>query len=78
MSSLQQTEQVLIRFHMERNVAVIPKSANPERVKQNFQVFDFKLSKEDMSTILSFNRNFRGFPMDWGSNHKDFPLNAEY
>ncbi|KAL7882403.1 hypothetical protein SRHO_G00000610 [Serrasalmus rhombeus] len=72
------TAQVLIRFHIERNVAVIPKSTNSGRIKENFQVFDFKLSKEDMNTILSFNRNWRVFPMDWASKHKDFPLNAEY
>ncbi|KAL4641029.1 aldose reductase-like isoform X1 [Arapaima gigas] len=72
------TAQVLIRFHVQRNVAVIPKSVTPHRIKENIQVFDFKLSEGDMKTILSFNRNWRAFPMDWGTNHKDFPLNAEY
>ncbi|XP_056131673.1 aldo-keto reductase family 1 member B1-like isoform X3 [Lampris incognitus] len=70
--------QVLIRFHVQRNVVVIPKSATPHRIKENFEIFDFELSQEDMTTIMSFNRNWRGFPMKWGTKHKDYPLNAEY
>ncbi|XP_029901274.1 aldo-keto reductase family 1 member B1-like [Myripristis murdjan] len=70
--------QVLIRFHVERNVIVIPKSATPHRIKENFQVFDFALTDEEMKIILSFNRNWRAFSLGWASKHKDFPLNAEY
>ncbi|CAL8242234.1 unnamed protein product [Merluccius merluccius] len=69
--------QVLLRFNIQRNVIVIPKSSKPHRIKENFEVFDFKLSAEEMDNILSFNRNWRGFTMSWGSKHKDYPLDEE-
>lgn len=72
------TAQVLIRFHTQRNVIVIAKSATPHRIKENFELFDFELSQDDMKTILSLNKNWRAFQMPWASKHKDFPLNAEY
>lgn len=70
--------QVLIRFHIQRNVIVIAKSVSAHRIKENFQVFDFELSEDDMKTLLGLNKNWRGFPMQWASKHKDFPMNAEY
>ncbi|XP_072310959.1 aldo-keto reductase family 1 member B1-like [Eucyclogobius newberryi] len=70
--------QVLIRFHVERNVIVIPKSRTPSRIKENIQIFDFKLNDDDMKSLLSLNKNWRGFEMDWASQHKDFPFNADY
>lgn len=70
--------QILIRFPAERNVVVIPKSITSSRIIENFQIFDFKLSDEDMKSLLGLNKNWRGFGIEWASNHKDFPLNTEY
>lgn len=43
--------QVALRFLIQSNVVVIPKSTHKERMEQNFNVFDFTLSAEDMSAI---------------------------
>lgn len=58
--------QVVLRFLVQQGIVVIPKTSNPERLKENFDVFDFRLSEEDMALLLSFDRNapLIGTPQD--------------
>ncbi|CAN5825586.1 aldo/keto reductase [soil metagenome] len=51
--------QIILRWNIEHGVSTIPKSANPMRIIENFNIFDFSLSKEDVALIDSFNEGFR-------------------
>ncbi|KAF9156844.1 NAD(P)H-dependent D-xylose reductase (XR) [Actinomortierella ambigua] len=51
--------QVILRWLVQKKVAVIPKSNNPVRVVENAQLFDFELTAEEMSDIEKLNKDFR-------------------
>lgn len=62
------TAQVLIRWCIEHNVVVIPKSDNQKHLRENIDVFDFKLSDEDMRTLDNLDQ---GFVVSW--DPRNFP-----
>lgn len=43
--------QTILRWHLQLGNVVIPKSATPERIRENFEVFDFALSEDDMAAL---------------------------
>lgn len=51
--------QIILRWALQLGVSTIPKSSNPKRLKENFDVFDFQIEDEDMKKINAFNENFR-------------------
>ncbi|SIS64045.1 aldo/keto reductase [Salimicrobium flavidum] len=51
--------QVIIRWHLQNNRVVIPKSTTPARIEENFNVFDFELTKDDMKKLNGLDRGQR-------------------
>ena len=53
--------QVILRWHLQRGIVVIPKSTHIERMAENFNVFDFKLTEEDMTAIAALDQKQSSF-----------------
>lgn len=49
--------QIMIRWSLQHDYIVIPKSSHPERIRQNGDVFDFEISAQDMQAIDAFNED---------------------
>jgi diketogulonate reductase-like aldo/keto reductase len=51
--------QILIRWNLQHDVVVIPKSIHEDRILENSKVFDFQIQSKDMKLLDSLNENFR-------------------
>jgi len=49
--------QVILRWSLQKGMAIIPKSITPSRIKENFEIFDFQLDEKDMAAIDNLNKN---------------------
>lgn len=54
--------QVILRWHLQLGNVVIPKSATPERIRENIDIFDFELSHREMAAIGDLDRSRRVGP----------------
>lgn len=55
------TAQVALRFLIQQGIVVIPKTVNKERMEQNFNVFDFELSAQDMEKLIALDTEKSSF-----------------
>lgn len=51
--------QIILRWHIQRNMLIIPRTQNKERLRDNMDIFDFELSSEDVKKINSLNTGRR-------------------
>ncbi|XP_033752463.1 aldo-keto reductase family 1 member A1-like [Pecten maximus] len=70
--------QVVLRFHLQRGIVVIPKSITPARIKENLQLYDFDLSESEMQLIAGLNRDLRFYQEGIASSHKYYAFHDEY
>ena len=54
--------QVMLRWHLQQGRSVLPKSTRPQRIAENFDVFDFELTAGELAAIDSLDTGQRGGP----------------
>uniref|UniRef100_A0A914D0K4 NADP-dependent oxidoreductase domain-containing protein n=1 Tax=Acrobeloides nanus TaxID=290746 RepID=A0A914D0K4_9BILA len=64
--------QIILRQTLQRGIAVIPKSTNPDRIKSNREVFDFELTKEEMHKFEGI-KEHRFFDLAMARDHPMYP-----
>lgn len=62
---------------MQKGIAVIPKSTNEKRIKENHQVYDFEINDEDMKKLDGAPQHERMFWQDFLVGHPEDPFKTE-
>lgn len=68
--------QILIRYHVQRGIATIPKSVSKERIEENINVFNFKLTNDDLNKLHSLELGYRfcRFNIQGMDEHPEYPF----
>ena len=66
--------QVILRWHIQKGIIVFPKSSNPKHIKENSEIFDFKLTEDEMKEIdkLGKTKRFFNMPLEQQENFKNW------
>ncbi|KAK5868045.1 hypothetical protein PBY51_012492 [Eleginops maclovinus] len=66
--------QVLLRYHVQQGVTVIPKSDRPHHILENTKIFDFSLTEEDMRALRELDRGWRSCVQEEIKSHPYYPF----
>ena len=66
--------QVMLRWHLQQGRQVIPKSVTPSRIAENFHVFDFDLTADELAAIDDLDTGVRGGPEPEAITRENFGL----
>ncbi|XP_003967061.2 aldo-keto reductase family 1 member B1 isoform X1 [Takifugu rubripes] len=66
--------QVLLRYHVQQGVAVIPKSSRSHHILENTKIFDFALTEDDMAVLRGLNRGWRASTKEELKSHPYYPF----
>ncbi|KHN80193.1 Alcohol dehydrogenase [NADP(+)] [Toxocara canis] len=66
--------QILLRHMVQRGISTIPKSTHVERVRENFNIFDFTLNDEEMNRLNNVKMRTRLFVFDFFAKHPFYPF----
>jgi diketogulonate reductase-like aldo/keto reductase len=69
--------QVVLRWHLQHGISAIPKSFRAERIKENFDIFDFELTSEEMAAINQLDTGLRSGPDPQTVHASSFPIAVE-
>lgn len=71
--------QIVLKHIIQMSIAVIPKSVNPKRIKENAQLFDWELEPQDLKKLINLDKGESARIIDFGmfngvKNHPEFPF----
>ncbi|XP_056137670.1 aldo-keto reductase family 1 member B1 isoform X2 [Lampris incognitus] len=66
--------QVLLRYHVQQRISVIPKSDKPHHILENTKIFDFRLTDEDMAALKGLNRGWKACVLNQLKSHPYYPF----